>query len=239
MTIDATIGAVGGLQDDLGAAPQVQAQPGRAGNHHPAGRPEHEQDGDETPPEVTRQCEEPPASAHADEERRGAAVRPAGGRAAPAPHPGRAGPETRPWPLRTEAVPRRPRTQPQVRRQGRRAAPAPAARSAPVAGPGAAAPGHDPAARPAPNLAMRGSRPTGPRRRPQPRRRAHPPTATQAPWRAPGTPWWPRAAAASAWRSDRTGSSGKRQGRPATRRRLPRRLTGAAEQDRNLGSVSG
>jgi hypothetical protein len=31
------VGAVLGLQDDLGAAAQVEAQPGRAGDRHPAG----------------------------------------------------------------------------------------------------------------------------------------------------------------------------------------------------------
>src|SRR4029450_13960809 len=48
--------------------PPRRARPSRAGDHHPSGRSEHEQDGNKTPPEVTRQRGEPPASAHADED---------------------------------------------------------------------------------------------------------------------------------------------------------------------------
>jgi hypothetical protein len=55
VAVDPLVGAVGGLQDDLGAAPQVQAEAGRAGGHQPAGRADQQQHGDKTPPKVTRQ----------------------------------------------------------------------------------------------------------------------------------------------------------------------------------------
>src|ERR671914_138461 len=48
------VGAVGGLQDDLGAPAQVEPEPGRLGDRQPAGRTDQQQDGDKTPPEVTR-----------------------------------------------------------------------------------------------------------------------------------------------------------------------------------------
>jgi hypothetical protein len=62
--VDPPIRTLLGFQDDLGAAAQVQAEPGRVGDHHPAGRAHQQQDGNQTPPKVTRQ-DEPPASAHA------------------------------------------------------------------------------------------------------------------------------------------------------------------------------
>jgi hypothetical protein len=48
VAVEVAVGAVGGFQDDLGAPAQVQAQPGRAGDGHPGGRPEHEQHGQQT-----------------------------------------------------------------------------------------------------------------------------------------------------------------------------------------------
>jgi hypothetical protein len=55
VAVDLPVGAVLGFQDDLSAAAEVQAEPGRAGDRQPAGRSEHQQHGDKTPPKVTRQ----------------------------------------------------------------------------------------------------------------------------------------------------------------------------------------
>jgi hypothetical protein len=55
VAVDVAFGAVLGFKDDLGAAAQVEAEAGGSGGGQPAGRSEHEEHGDQTPPKVTRQ----------------------------------------------------------------------------------------------------------------------------------------------------------------------------------------